>query len=137
MRHTLLPKKKQGCRAACIANAIGRSGHCLLHPGQTCMSADALSSLDPAAPHDPDVDRTVIAAAKEFAPGMSTGAHSHDRAQLVFAIRGLMVATTEIGTWAVPPGGCPPVSCMTWRSMERRRHVPPTCARRTKSAAHR
>jgi hypothetical protein len=44
----------------------------------------------------PDVDRTVIAAAKEFAPGRSTGAHSHDRAQFVFAIRGMMVATTEI-----------------------------------------
>ena len=103
------------------------------------MSADALSSLDPAAPHYPDVDRTVIAAAKEFAPGMSTGAHSHDRAQLVFAIRGLMVATTEIGTWAVPPGYAlwlpPPVSCMTWRCMARCRCAPPTCVARTKSAA--
>jgi AraC-like DNA-binding protein len=68
------------------------------------MSADAFSSLDPAAPHYPDVDRTVIAAAKEFAPSVSTGAHSHDRAQFVFVIRGLMVATTEMGTWAVPPG---------------------------------
>jgi hypothetical protein len=60
------------------------------------MSADALSSFDPAAPHYPDVDRTVIAAAREFAPGMSTGAHSHDRAQFDFAIRGMTVATTEI-----------------------------------------
>jgi AraC-like DNA-binding protein len=68
------------------------------------MSADALSSFDPGAPHYPDVDRTVIAAAREFAPGMSTGAHSHDRAQFVLAIRGMMVATTEIGTWALPPG---------------------------------
>jgi AraC-like ligand binding domain len=32
------------------------------------------------------------------------GAHSHDRAQFVIAIRGMMVATTEIGTWALPPG---------------------------------
>jgi hypothetical protein len=40
------------------------------------MSADALSSFDPAAPHYPDV---IIAAAREFAPGLSTGAHSHDR----------------------------------------------------------
>src|SRR6202167_6782531 len=68
------------------------------------MSADALSSFNPAAPHYPDVDRTVIAAAREFAPGMSTGAHSHDRAQFVFAIRGMIVATTEVGTWALPPG---------------------------------
>ena len=43
------------------------------------MSADALSSLDPAAPHYPGVDRTVIAAANEFARPL--GAHSHDRAQ--------------------------------------------------------
>src|SRR6202789_3670942 len=68
------------------------------------MSADALSSFDPAAPDSPDGDRAVIAAAREFAPGMSTGAHSHDRAQFDFAIRGMMVATTEIGTWALPPG---------------------------------
>jgi hypothetical protein len=40
------------------------------------MPSDALSSFDPGAPHYPDVDRTVIAAAKEFAPGMSTGEHS-------------------------------------------------------------
>ena len=60
------------------------------------MPVDALSSFDPGAPHHPDIDRTVITAAKEFAPGMSTGAHSHDRAQFVFGIRGMMVATTEI-----------------------------------------
>jgi quercetin dioxygenase-like cupin family protein len=60
------------------------------------MPADALSCFDPVAPHYPDVDRTAIAAVKEFAPGISTGAHSHDRAQFVFAIRGMMVATTEI-----------------------------------------
>jgi quercetin dioxygenase-like cupin family protein len=43
------------------------------------------------------------------APGMSTGAHSHDRAQFVFAIRGMMVATTEIGAetlYQVAPPGC-------------------------------
>jgi hypothetical protein len=67
------------------------------------MSADALSSFDTAAPHYPDVDRTVIAAARSSPRGMSTGAHSHDRAQFVFAIRGLMVATTEIRFEAIGP----------------------------------
>jgi AraC-like DNA-binding protein len=42
--------------------------------------------------------------AKEFAAQTRTGEHSHLRAQLVFAVQGLMVATTEVGTWLVPPG---------------------------------
>jgi AraC-like DNA-binding protein len=50
------------------------------------------------------VDRTVVAVAKEFAPGSTTGRHSHVRAQFIFAIRGLMVATTDAGNWLVPPG---------------------------------
>ena len=51
-----------------------------------------------------EVDRTVVAVAKEFSAGATTGLHSHVRAQFIFAIRGLMVATTEAGTWLVPPG---------------------------------
>jgi AraC-like DNA-binding protein len=58
----------------------------------------------PAAPHYPDVDRIVVAVAKEFASGTTTGPHRHSRGQFIFAIEGLMVATTEAGTWAVPPG---------------------------------
>lgn len=57
---------------------------------------------DPLAPHYPDVDRTVVAVAKEFAPGTTTGPHRHTRGQFIFAIQGLMVATTEGGTWVVP-----------------------------------
>jgi AraC-like DNA-binding protein len=56
------------------------------------------------APHYPEVPRTVVAVAKEFAAGTSTGAHSHRRAQLIFAIHGTMVATTEVGAWLVPTG---------------------------------
>ena len=54
--------------------------------------------------HYPDVDRPVIAMAKEFAADARTGRHGHARAQLIHAIEGLMVATTDQGTWVVPPG---------------------------------
>ncbi|WP_206615569.1 helix-turn-helix domain-containing protein [Solirhodobacter olei] len=59
-------------------------------------------SSEPA--HYPDVDRPVIAMAKEFAANTRTGRHGHVRAQLIHAIEGLMVATTDHGTWVVPPG---------------------------------
>lgn len=59
-----------------------------------------MSSL---AAHYPDVDRPVIAMAKEFAANTRTGCHCHERAQLISAIEGLMVATTGAGTWVVPP----------------------------------
>ena len=55
------------------------------------------------AAHYPEVDRPVIAMAKEFAPDTRTGRHSHQRAQLIAAIEGVMVATTDAGTWVVPP----------------------------------
>jgi AraC-like DNA-binding protein len=54
--------------------------------------------------HYPEVDRPFVAMAKEFAAGTHTGRHSHSRAQLILAIRGLMVAQAESGTWVVPPG---------------------------------
>lgn len=57
-----------------------------------------------AAPHYPDIDRSVLAVAKAFAGGTSTGWHSHERAQLIFAVEGLMVAHTDYGTWVVPSG---------------------------------
>lgn len=67
------------------------------------MTALPAVPSDPAARHYPDVDRTVVAVAKEFASGTTTGPHRHRRGQFIFAIEGLMVATTEAGTWAVPP----------------------------------
>lgn len=56
------------------------------------------------ASHYPDIDRPVLAMAKAFASGASTGRHSHERAQLIFAVEGLMVANTDCGTWVVPSG---------------------------------
>nr|WP_244424654.1 helix-turn-helix domain-containing protein [Methylobacterium nodulans] len=41
---------------------------------------------------------------KTYAAGSATGIHSHPRAQLLYATAGLMVATTERGTWLVPSG---------------------------------
>jgi len=46
----------------------------------------------------------VIAMAKQFDAGTRTGWHAHARAQLLFAISGLMVASTVAGTWVVPAG---------------------------------
>jgi AraC-like DNA-binding protein/mannose-6-phosphate isomerase-like protein (cupin superfamily) len=54
--------------------------------------------------HYPDVHRPVIAMAKQFDAGTRTGWHAHARAQLLFAISGLMVASTAAGTWVVPAG---------------------------------
>src|SRR3954463_11936772 len=51
-----------------------------------------------------DVPRPVAVLAKDFASRTRTGAHSHPRAQLLYATAGLMVVTTEDGTWAVPAG---------------------------------
>lgn len=42
--------------------------------------------------------------AKQFRGGDRTGWHQHERAQLIFAVEGLMVAEAEHGTWAVPSG---------------------------------
>src|SRR5687768_1200479 len=51
-----------------------------------------------------DVPRAIAVMAKDFAPGSTTGQHSHTRAQLLYATAGLMIAATEDGTWAVPAG---------------------------------
>ncbi|APX73798.1 AraC family transcriptional regulator [Achromobacter insolitus] len=47
--------------------------------------------------------RVVTAMAKEFPPGTRTGTHSHPRAQLVYAVEGIMRVTTPSGFWALPP----------------------------------
>ena len=54
--------------------------------------------------HYPALDWPVIAVAKEFQPLTRTGKHSHERAQLLFAVKGMMVANTTAGTWLVPRG---------------------------------
>jgi AraC-like DNA-binding protein len=54
--------------------------------------------------HYPEVGRPVVAVAKEFPSGAMADEHSHARAQIIFAVEGLMVARTTRGTWVVPPG---------------------------------
>src|SRR5580704_10124787 len=54
--------------------------------------------------HYPSLDWPVVAMAKEFPARTRTGTHSHKRAQLLFAVKGLMVAYTAVGTWVVPRG---------------------------------
>jgi AraC-like DNA-binding protein len=50
-----------------------------------------------------DVERPVAVMAKEFASGESTVQHSHPRGQLLYAVKGIMVARTAEGAWIVPP----------------------------------
>jgi AraC-like DNA-binding protein len=49
-----------------------------------------------------DIPRPVGVLAKEYAAGASSGWHCHPRGQLLYATKGLMVASTEDGTWTVP-----------------------------------
>jgi AraC-like DNA-binding protein/mannose-6-phosphate isomerase-like protein (cupin superfamily) len=56
------------------------------------------------ASHYPQVNRPVVAMAKAFPSDTRTGRHTHERCQLLFAVNGLMVATTDAGTWLVPQG---------------------------------
>lgn len=45
----------------------------------------------------------VAAMPKDFPPGFRIAPHSHERAQLVYAVKGVMRVTTQQGTWVVPP----------------------------------
>ena len=49
------------------------------------------------------VPRPVAAMAKDFADGHHIAPHSHERAQLIFAADGVMLVSTDEGSWAVPP----------------------------------
>lgn len=60
-------------------------------------------SSDMQGQHYPEIEEAVVAVPKEFAKGVSTGRHSHRRGQLLYATKGMMVATTGVGTWFVPP----------------------------------
>lgn len=51
-----------------------------------------------------DLPQAVAVMAKTHAAGTSTGWHHHPRGQLLYGIKGLMVASTGRGTWAVPTG---------------------------------
>lgn len=49
------------------------------------------------------VARPVAAMAKDFADGFHISPHTHERAQLIFAARGVMTVSTDSGSWVVPP----------------------------------
>lgn len=51
-----------------------------------------------------DVARPIAVMAKPFPNGARTGWHAHARGQVLYATRGLMLAQTAAGTWAVPTG---------------------------------
>jgi AraC-like DNA-binding protein len=51
-------------------------------------------------------DRTampVTALAEDYADGSATPAHKHPNGQLIHAVRGVMIVSTERGRWIVPP----------------------------------
>jgi len=50
-----------------------------------------------------NVPRPLAAMAKEFADGYHIARHSHTRAQLIFAIRGVMTVSSEHNRFVVPP----------------------------------
>ncbi|MDR2327426.1 MAG: helix-turn-helix transcriptional regulator [Acidovorax sp.] len=45
----------------------------------------------------------VVVMENRWPSGLSTGWHSHPRAQLLYATEGVMVVHTEAGSWVVPP----------------------------------
>ena len=49
------------------------------------------------------IPRVVVAMAKEFPDGHRIPLHRHDRAQLLYASKGVMTVSTEYGLWVVPP----------------------------------
>jgi AraC-like DNA-binding protein/quercetin dioxygenase-like cupin family protein len=49
------------------------------------------------------IPRPVAAMAKEFGDGHHIAPHTHERAQLIFAARGVMTISTPFGAWVVPP----------------------------------
>jgi AraC-like DNA-binding protein/mannose-6-phosphate isomerase-like protein (cupin superfamily) len=54
--------------------------------------------------HYDSIPRPVAVMSKAFQNGSSTGKHHHKCGQVLYANAGLMVAKTNIGTWAVPAG---------------------------------
>ena len=47
--------------------------------------------------------RPVVAIAEEYIPGQVIDFHDHPRAQLLYALSGVMTATTHKGLWVIPP----------------------------------
>lgn len=59
---------------------------------------------DPKDHHDfHNLPRLLVAMEKTCPAGTSTGWHSHPRGQLLYAIKGVMIVQSDVGTWVVPP----------------------------------
>ncbi|WP_421912998.1 AraC family transcriptional regulator [Mesorhizobium sp.] len=50
-----------------------------------------------------DTERAMAAMEVNYPDGSSTGLHAHPRGQLLYAIEGVMIVRSTIGTWIVPP----------------------------------
>jgi quercetin dioxygenase-like cupin family protein len=50
-----------------------------------------------------NVSRPVFAVGNNYASGREHPAHSHRRSQLLHAVTGTMVVSTDHGAWVVPP----------------------------------
>ncbi|WP_251864660.1 helix-turn-helix transcriptional regulator [Achromobacter sp. Marseille-Q4962] len=70
---------------------------------------DIAPDTDPAAPADPDLfsyeasPRPVAALAVDYPDGHRVRRHRHRRAQLLYAISGVLVVDTAAGIWVAPP----------------------------------
>ena len=51
-----------------------------------------------------EAPRPMVGYANDYVPGHRTGLHRHPRAQLLFAVAGVMRITTEAALFVVPPG---------------------------------
>ena len=50
-----------------------------------------------------DLPRPLVAMENRWPAGTSTGWHAHPKAQLLYAIAGVMIVHSEAGSWVVPP----------------------------------
>ncbi|MVW79752.1 AraC family transcriptional regulator [Bordetella sp. 02P26C-1] len=68
-------------------------------PAVPSQALPPLVHIEPAS----TVLRPVTALAKAYSPSQTTGAHSHEEGQLIYAIEGVMRVTTPDGVWTLPP----------------------------------
>ncbi|MBP0444601.1 helix-turn-helix domain-containing protein [Roseomonas sp. SSH11] len=71
--------------------------------GQNLSRAGQEPVSRPTIPQDA-VDRPLAAFRRDYTEGESTGRHNHARAQLIYALRGVMRITTDAASFVVPAG---------------------------------
>ncbi|GMG90219.1 transcriptional regulator [Cupriavidus sp. TKC] len=64
------------------------------------------------------IDRPVGGMARKLKDGFHIGAHSHPRAQLIYAYVGAILVTTDFGSWVVPPQRAVWVPCNVEHAMQ-------------------